>query len=55
MGIELAVRRRGAGKRENAYGKFIEIRGAVLGDRGHSGGAGDAHQAHPQQAGGAVL
>ena len=46
---------RAAGKRDNAYGKFIEISGAVLGDHGHSGCAGDAHQANPQQAGGAVL
>ena len=27
----------------------------LLGDHGHSGRAGHAHQAHPQQAGGAVL
>ena len=41
---------RAAGKRDNAYGKFIEISGAVLGDHGHPRGAGHAHQAHPQQA-----
>lgn len=41
-------------ERENAYEPIDRCIG-LLGDHGHSGGAGDANQAHPQQAGGTLL
>ena len=44
----------GGRKRDNAY-EPIDRCIDLLGDHGHPRGAGDAYQAHPQQAGGAVL
>ena len=41
-------------ERENAY-EPIDRCINLLGDHGHPRGAGHAHQAHPQQAGWAVL